>query len=211
MEPYHILIADNHVMFREALSATINATAGLKVVGCVGDGLELMTALQKSVPDLIILDPTIPLLSGLAVTKEIKNTHPQVKILILTMHKSLNFLKLSLSVGVNGYLLKEDALTNLIAAISSIREGEEYFSPQILNLMTKYLLHQEPEKILTAREVRVLSLISQFKSDEDIAEDLCISRLTLKRYISNIRKKLNIKKRPYLIKYGREAGLSVRL
>jgi two-component system response regulator NreC len=207
MDPYHILLADDHVLFREAISKAINETPGLEVIGGASDGLELLAALKKSVPDLVILDLTMPHLSGLEAAKEILRTHPQVKILILTMHKSLSCLKGALSLGVNGYLLKEDAFTNLISAIKAIREGKIYISPRLLGLMTESSLHQQPEETLSAQEIRILSLISQFKSDDEIAESLDISILTLRGHIFRIKKKLRIKTRPHLIKYARDLGL----
>jgi two-component system response regulator NreC len=166
-----------------------------------------MAALQKAVPDMIILDLTMPNLSGLEAAKQIKQTYPRTKILILTMHKSLSVLKGALSLGVNGYLLKEDAFANLISAIKAIREGKEYISPRILGVMTESSLHQPPEESLSKQELRILSLMSQFKSDEEIIEDLAISIITLRNHISSIKRKLNIKSRTHLIKYGREAGL----
>jgi DNA-binding NarL/FixJ family response regulator len=205
MAPYRILLADDHILFREAVSKAIEATQGLKVVGGVGDGLELMAALKKSVPDLIILDLTMPNLSGLAAAKEIKQTYPQIKILILTMHKSISCLKGALSTGANGYLLKEDAFHDLITAINTIKEGRVFLSPRISGELLE-ILHQQPKETLSPQEVRVLSLISQFKSDEEIAEILSISMMTLHVYLSSIRKKLQIRTRPHLIKYGREAG-----
>jgi DNA-binding NarL/FixJ family response regulator len=207
MSPYRILLADDHVLFREAISKAINETQGLEVVGGASDGLELLAALKKSVPDLIILDLTMPNLSGLEAAKQIMETYPRVKILILTMHKSLSCLKGALSLGVNGYLLKEDAFMNLISAIKAIREGNVYISPRILGLVTESSIHHKPEETLSAQEVRILALISQFKSDDEIAESLNISILTLRGHIFRIKKKLQIKTRPHLIKFGREMGL----
>jgi DNA-binding NarL/FixJ family response regulator len=123
------------------------------------------------------------------------------------MHKSLSCLKGALSLGVNGYLLKEDAFSNLISAIKAIREGKVYLSPHILGLMTESSLQQQPEETLSAQEIRILSLIAQFKSDDEIAESLHISILTLRGHIFRIKKKLRIKTRPHLIKCGREMGL----
>jgi two-component system, NarL family, response regulator NreC len=204
MKPYRILLADDHVLFREAISKAINETQGLEVVGGVSDGFELMEALKGSVPDLIILDLTMPNLTGIAAAKEVKKTYPNIKILILTMHKSLGCLKGSLEAGANGYLLKEDAFANLVSAISAIRKGKEYISPQILGLMT----HSYGES-LSAQEARILSLIAQLKSDDEISKELAISIVTLRNHIASIKKKLQISKRVHLIKYGMEAGLDL--
>ncbi len=207
MSPYRILLADDHVLFREAISKAINETNGLEVVGGVSDGHELLEDLKKSVPDMVILDLTMPNLAGLEAAKEIVQDYPQLKILVLTMHKSLSCLKGALSLGVNGYLLKEDAFANLISAIKTIRSGQVYISPRLLGVMTESSLQQKPEESLSAQELRIMSLISQFKSDEEIAAALNISLLTLRGHIFRIKKKLNIKTRPHLIKFGRETGL----
>lgn len=207
MSSYRILLADDHVLFREAISNAINATSGLQVVGGVSDGLELLAAIKESVPDLVILDLTMPNLSGLEAAKGIMQSYPQLKILVLTMHKSLSCLKGALSLGVNGYLLKEDAFSNLIAAIKAIREGKVYLSPHLLGLITESSLQKSPAESLSAQETRILALVSHFKSDDEIAEALDISILTLRGHIFRIKKKLQIKTRPHLIKFGREMGL----
>jgi two-component system, NarL family, nitrate/nitrite response regulator NarL len=207
MESYRILLADDHVLFREAISKAINATYGLKVVGGVSDGLELLSALQKSAPDLIILDLTMPNLSGLAAAKQVKVMYPSVKILILTMHNTLSSLKGAFSIGVNGYLLKEDAFQDLIAAIKTIRKGNAFISPQISGNVTDIISPQEQKERLTSQEVKILSLISQYMPDEEIVESLSIAKSTFDNHLFKIRRKLNLKTRAQLIKFAREEGL----
>jgi two-component system, NarL family, response regulator NreC len=206
MDHYRILLADDHVLFREAIIKAINATRGLKVVSGVSDGLELLSALDKSTPDLIILDLTMPHLSGMAAAKKIKEIYPGVKILILTMHRNLSLLKRAVAIGVNGYLLKEDAFHDLIAAIKNIREGHTFISPQILSHVTDLCSPQKQDKPLTTQEDSVLFLMSQYMTDEEIAETLSISNRTLMNHIASIRRKLQIKARPQLIKFAREGG-----
>lgn len=208
MDPYRILLADDHVLFREAISKSIRGTKGLEVSGGVSDGLELLDFLKKSVPDLIILDISMPNLSGLEAAREIKKIYPQVKILVLTMHKSLSCLKGAFAVGVNGYLLKEDAFKDLLAAIQTIRRGDDYISPRLMGQMTDSFLHHKATETLSPQEGKVLSLISQYLNDEEIISLLDISIQTLRIHISNIKKKLDIKTRPHLIKFGREEGFS---
>ncbi len=149
MEPYRILLADDHVLFREAMRKAIGDTKGLAVVGGVDDGLELMEFLKHTRPDLIILDLTMPNLSGLEAAKEIKKLYPEVKILILSMHKSKGCLKGAFWVGVNGYLLKEDAFQDLMSAIETIRSGKEYISPRLTDQMSDMDLQQKTEERLS--------------------------------------------------------------
>lgn len=204
MEPYSILLADDHVLFREAMRKAIGDTKGLAVVGGVDDGLELMEFLKHTRPDLIILDLTMPNLSGLEAAREIKKLYPEVKILILSMHKSKGCLKGAFWVGVNGYLLKEDAFQDLMSAIETIRSGKEYISPRLTDQMSDMYLQQKIEERLTKQETIVLSLIAEYLTDEEICDRLFISIATFRNHLSSIKNKLNIKTRPHLIKYGRE-------
>jgi DNA-binding NarL/FixJ family response regulator len=205
MEPYRILLADDHVLFREAMRQAIGDTKGLAVVGGVDDGLELMEFLKHTRPDLIILDLTMPNLSGLEAAREIKKLYPEVKILILSMHKSEGCLKGAFWVGVNGYLLKEDAFQDLMSAIEIIRSGKKYISPRLMDQMSDmYLQQQKTEERLTRQEATVLSLIAEYLTDEEICDRLFISYGTFRNHLSRIKNKLNIKTRPHLIKYGRE-------
>jgi len=204
MEPYRILLADDHVLFREAMRKAIGDTKGLAVVGGVDDGLELMEFLKHTRPELIILDLTMPNLSGLEAAREIKKLYPEVKILVLSMHKSKGCLKGAFWVGVNGYLLKEDAFQDLMSAIETIRSGKEYISPRLTDLMSDMYLQQKTEKRLTKQETIVLSLIAEYLTDEEICDRLFISIGTFRNHLSSIKNKLNINTRPHLIKYGRE-------
>ena len=204
MEAYRILLADDHVLFREAMRKAIGDTKGLAVVGGVDDGLELMEFLKHTRPDLIILDLTMPNLSGLEAAREIKKLYPEVKILILSMHKSKGCLKGAFWVGVNGYLLKEDAFQDLMLAIETIRSGKEYISPRLTDQISDMYLQQETEERLTKQETIVLSLIAEYLTYEEICDRLFISMGTFRNHLSSIKKKLNIKTRPLLIKYGRE-------
>jgi len=185
----------------------IGDTKGLAVVGGVDDGVELMEFLKHTRPDLIILDLTMPNLSGLEAAREIKKLYPEVKILILSMHKSKGCLKGALWVGVNGYLLKEDAFQDLMLAIETIRSGKEYISPRLTDQMSDMYLQQKTEERLTKQETIILSLIADYLTDEDICDRLFISIGTFRNHLSNIKNKLNIKTRPHLIKYGRMKGV----
>src|SRR4030042_3257803 len=128
MKPYRILLTDDHQLFREAIKTSIAGVPGLQVIGEAGDGAELMRLLGRTTPDLIILDISMPNLPGLDAAKIIKARNPDIKILILSMHKSGEFLRRALAVGIEGYLLKENALADLVTAIETIRRGGNYIS-----------------------------------------------------------------------------------
>ncbi len=129
MEPYHIVLADDHLMFRQGVKKILEEHDDLKVVGEANDGIELLDLLKKITPDVVILDISMPNIRGIEATKEIKMTAPEIKVVILTMHKSKEYLYHCLKAGAQGYLLKEDADTELYTAIKKVIEGDFYISP----------------------------------------------------------------------------------
>jgi DNA-binding NarL/FixJ family response regulator len=122
MASYRVVIADDHVMFRQGLKRILQEMADLEVVGEAGDGLELLALFNKIVPDMVILDISMPKLRGIEAIREIGISHPEVKVLILTMYKDMDFLHQAIAAGANGYLLKEDAEQEVFSAIETIRE-----------------------------------------------------------------------------------------
>ena len=133
MPPYKIILADDHVLMREGLKRIIQEDPELRVVDEAGDGVELLEILEKSTPDMVIIDINMPRLRGLEATKFIKELYPEVKVLVLTMNKSKELVYQAMKNGANGYLLKEDAHDVLKVAIERIRRGENFISPLIFD------------------------------------------------------------------------------
>ena len=129
MGQYRIVLADDHILVRQGIKKIITADSGMQVVAEAGDGLELMEILQEITPHLVILDISMPRLNGLAAAVKIKQLYPDIKMLILSMHRSKEYLRQALAAGVNGYLLKEDADVALFAAIEAVRRGQTFVSP----------------------------------------------------------------------------------
>ena len=129
--PYRILLADDHEVLRQSLKNVLAGSGDLEVVGEASDGLELLNLLKLSTltPQMAIVDITMPNLGGIEATRRIKMTYPEVKVLILTIHKDQEYLHQAFSAGAEGYLLKEDANTELFSAIETIRQGRIYVSP----------------------------------------------------------------------------------
>jgi DNA-binding NarL/FixJ family response regulator len=203
MAPYRIVLADDHSLLREAIKKSIAEIPDLRVVGEAGDGLELLELLKRSVPDLIILDISMPRFNGILAAAEIKKRYPTVKILILTMIKIRELLHRALKIGVNGYLLKENVFSDLIAAIRTIQKGGTYLSSLISDQIAEIMADKnKPETPLTKREFSVLQLLSEGKSSREIAELLFISIHTVNSHRSNIMRKLNLRKTADLIKYA---------
>ncbi|HYA92333.1 MAG TPA: response regulator transcription factor [Thermodesulfobacteriota bacterium] len=211
---YHIVLADDHVMFRQGLKRILAERSDLEVIGEVGCGLELLKLLEKLVPDLIILDISMPNLRGLEAIHDIKMNHPKVRILVLTMHKDKEYLRLAITGGAEGYLLKEDADSELFSAIDMVRRGKKYISPELSEGLAKDWIKVtrgdqkpsfEPER-LTVREREVLKLIAEGKSSKEIGDVLFISARTVEHHRANIMDKLNLKKTADLVKYAIQKG-----
>jgi DNA-binding NarL/FixJ family response regulator len=211
MPPYRIVLADDHNLFREAVKKSIEKLPGVQVAGEASDGLELLEVLKNAQPDLIILDISMPHLRGIEATRELKRHQPQIKVLILTMHKSREHLLGALKSGADGYLLKENAYADLVTAIDTIRQGKTYISPLLLEEMADVVREfsqgkGEEDEPLTHREIEVIKLIAEGNSAQEIAELLYISVPTVRTHRANIKKKLNIKKNADLIKYAIRRG-----
>jgi len=206
---YQIIIADDHPLFREGVKRIIDDVPSLQVVGEVGDGMELLAILPESLPDMVILDLTMPGLHGTDVTKEVKKLYPQVKVLILTMHKSKEHLSRVIMAGADGYLLKENAFGDLISAIDTIRQGGSYISSLLSTQMIDFFrqrFRSEPGDVLSYREKEVLSLLVAGKSSKEIAGHLSLSAATVHAHLGKIKRKLDIKNNAELIRYGLQKG-----
>ena len=214
MGSYRIVLADDHVMFRQGLKRILEERSDLEVAGEADCGLELLKLLERLVPDLIILDISMPNLRGLEAIHEIKMSHPEVRILVLTMHKDQEYLHQAITAGAEGYLLKEDADAELFSAIDRVRRGRIYVSPKLSEGVTKDWVKMsrgdhkpsfEPEK-LTTREREVVKLIAEGKSSKEVGDLLFISVRTVEHHRANIMEKLNLKNTADLVKYAVQKG-----
>jgi DNA-binding NarL/FixJ family response regulator len=202
MDAYTIILADDHAMLREGIRKIIERIDDALISGEANDGLELLELLKKSSPNMIILDISMPNLRGLEAIREIRKTYPKVKILVLTMHKKKEFLRQALRDGADGFLLKEDAGSELIRAVQTVREGGKYLSPLLTNVLTSLAIEEEKTEVLTMREREVLKLLAEGKRTKEIAAALYISPHTVRRHRSNIMEKLNIENLADLVRYA---------
>jgi len=214
MSPYQIILADDHILFRNGLKRIIEDSPGLAVIGEAGDGLQLLELLKKTKPDMVILDVSMPRLRGLEAAREIKNSYPAIRILILTMHRDQEYLLQALSAKADGYLLKEDTDEQLITAIESIRRGKIFLSPLISDDLSQDLLgfmenaDQSIDRTLSTREKEVLTLLVEGKSSKEIADLLYISTRTVEHHRASINKKLKINNIVDLVKYAIRKGFT---
>jgi DNA-binding NarL/FixJ family response regulator len=206
LSAYTVILADDHVMFRRGVKKIISEIADLKVIGEADDGLELLQLLNKKTPDLVIVDISMPNLRGLEATREIKRSHPHVKIMLLTMHRKREFLKQAIDAGAEGFLLKEDADSELIQGIKAIREGKKFISPLLTAEMADLIMSKDRIDLLSTREREVLKLFAEGKTPKEIGEFLFISILTVRRHLANIKKKTNLKKSQDLVRFALSEG-----
>ena len=213
MDPYRVVLADDHLLFREGMKRLIDEMPGIEVIGEASDGLELLALLKESSPDLAIIDISMPSLRGIEAAREITTLYPRTEVLILTMHKSKEYLYHSISAGAKGYLLKEDSDAELFSAIKTIRNGGIYLTHTMAGELAEDLSQildgkgQIRGELLTTREREVLKLIAEGKSNNEIAELLYISRRTAENHRANIMKKLKARKPADLVRYASERGI----
>ncbi len=209
---YQVLLADDHVLIRHGIKKIIESEPAFEVIGQVGDGLELLNMMREVTPDIVLLDISMPNLRGIEAIGEAKKICPGVKIVILTMHKSKQYLCHAISAGADGYVLKEDSDSELLTAIEQVLKGKIFVSP----VLSKELSSADveacrkkknfPAESLTPRERQVLKMVAEGKTSRDIAELLSISTRTVEHHRANLLRKLNISNTADLIKYAIRKG-----
>lgn len=215
MKPLRVILADDHAMFRQGVRRILDEVPGVEVVAEAQDGLALLRLLRTIDPHLIILDISMPNLRGMEAAREIKAIRPEAKILMLTMHKESEYLYHAMQAGVDGFLLKEDADSELIQALASICQGKRYISPllsgQLPELLSRWHRKGSGDALelpLTEREKQIVKLIAEGKSSKEIGALLFISERTVQNHRVNIMKKLHLKKVADLVKYAVQKGFT---
>lgn len=205
-----VLIADDHPIFRKGLREIIVAEPGLRLLADVEDGLHALDAIRTQQPQVAVLDVDMPQQDGLSVARTIREESLPVAIVLLTMHRNERFFNAALDLGVQGYVLKDSASTEIVSAIQSVSRGQRFVTP----LLTDYLLNrrqaENPTTIktglsaLTEAERRILKLIAQYKTSQEIADELFISIRTVDRHRANIASKLPLKGAHALLQFALE-------
>jgi len=215
MPPLKVLIVDDHTLFREGLRFILDKHQDIVVVGEASDGIEALAKVRKLKPDVVLLDITMPRLSGIETLKEIKSNAPDTSVIILTMHSKEQYILEILTHGANGYILKDSASEDLMSAIRAVVKGDAYLSPPIsTSLLSHYRKDANGTSAakgktvrLTNREKEVLRMLSVDLSTKEIGETLGISHRTVENHRSNIMKKLNIHSKVGLLKYAIQTGI----
>lgn len=206
MRKISILVADDHQILRDLLVNLLKSKENLEVISEAADGYQALQEALRLQPDLVILDISLPKLNGIEVAKQLKNQAPAIKTIILTMHKSEDFVRSAYQAGVRAYLLKENALEELLHAIEVVINGGIHISDQIAPLIISGLLENpsagQGEEMITTREREVMQLLAEGYSNKEIAGILTISLKTVETHRANIMKKLNFRSITDLVLYA---------
>jgi DNA-binding NarL/FixJ family response regulator len=209
MTPTRILLADDHAMVRRGLRMVLDAEPDLQVVAEAGDGAEAVAAGLREEIDLAVLDVAMPRLTGLDAARELARQRPAVRLLMLSMHDSEQYLYEALKAGASGYVLKSGADRDLVDACRAAMRGEPFLYPAAVTRLIADLLArpEEPADPLTRRELQVVKLIAEARTNEQIAQVLTISQRTVERHRENIMGKLGMRDRVELTRYAIRRGL----
>ena len=207
MTKLRIMLAEDHETVREGLKMIVNAQDDMEVAGVVGDGAEAVAQAQRLLPDVLVMDISMPNLNGLKATQKLKEVCPQVKVLTLSRHADDGYVRALLGAGARGYVLKQSASSELIHAIRAVAAGDNYIDPKLAGRVmdsysTKATPRGETAGKLSDREAEVLRLIALGYSNKEIAGQLSLSVKTIEVHKANGMRKLNLTSRIDLVRYA---------
>jgi NarL family two-component system response regulator LiaR len=203
-----ILIADDHRLLREGIRALLKDEPDIVVVGEAEDGRTAVQLTHNLRPNVVLMDIGMPLLNGLEATRQIKREHPEINVLVITVHDNEEYFRQVLEAGASGYILKRAAASELVAAIRAVNNGEAVLAPSITRMLLEDYLRRENSRtqldsdILSPREREILQLIAEGKTSREIADTLNISIKTVQSHRTNLMQKLDLHDRGDLIKYA---------
>lgn len=208
-----VLLVENHAIVRQGLRRLLE-DRGVDVVGEAEDGREGIRMAGELNPDVVVMDISLPRLGGIEATRRVRKAHPEIKVIMLTIHDEESYIYKSLDAGANGYMVKEKATDDLLHAIDAVMKGNIYlspnFSPRVLKNYRK-MVHSgrkvDEFSRLTNREREILQLIAEGYKSREIAESLYISPKTVENHRANIMRKLEIHDTAGLVRYAVRIGL----
>ncbi len=208
--PVRILVADDHQVVRTGLRALLESKTGWQVCAEASNGREAVEKAGQLKPDVAVLDIGMPLLNGVEATRQIRKLSPQTEILILTMHDSEQLVQEVLGAGAHGYILKDDADRNLVAAVDALRRHKPYLSSRVSDAVAKPARHPGDGSAsnhtsrgrLTPREREIVQLLAEGKSNKEVAGYLGISVKTAETHRANIMLKLDFHSITELVRYA---------
>lgn len=201
--PIRVVLADDHVFVRDGIKSLLENEANIVVVGEATDGLEALKMVEINQPDLLILDIRMPNMTGIEVVEKLRSQNNPVKIVMLSMHESEEYVLKSIKAGADGYLLKGSSKEEFLKALHTVSDGGKYFSGDISSILIGQLTHPtatseakqstNEEMLITKREKEILTLLLSGKGNKEIAEALDISKRTAEVHRFNLMKKLKVK------------------
>ena len=203
------MVADDHVLGRQGFKMILAAQPDMQIVGEAANGREAVEQAEKLQPDVVLMDVTMPELNGIEATRRLATASPRTRVLALSMHKDAVYVREILRAGARGYLLKDSAEADLIAAVRSVAKGEGYLSPSVSDaVLTDYRRHvTDPLDLLTTREREVLQMIAEGKTNKEIATTLNLSVYTIEAHRGRIMEKLNLHSTGELVRFALRSGL----
>ena len=214
MSKIRVFLADDHLILREGIRALLEKVPDIEMVGEAADGEAAISSIEQLMPDVVLMDITMPGINGLEATRLIKQRYPQIKVLILTMHETDQYLSEMLSAGASGYIVKTTDSKELISAIREVNQGDVHLYPSIARMLVEDYLHkvttgEEKESYngLTPREREVLKHIAEGKQNKEISNFLGISVRTVQAHRTNLMDKIGAHDRTELVKYAIRKGI----
>lgn len=211
MDKIRIILVEDHQIVRDGIKALLTDAPDIEVTGEAASYRELQEKLQNQHPDIIVMDISLPDVSGIEITKMLNEQYPDIRILILSMYTGEDFIFNAIKSGAKGYLPKNTTRKEIIDAVRAIHNGEEYFSESISNIILKSYVNkaknadQQPEKSedkLTTREIEILKLFASGMSNQEIADELFISIRTVESHKNHIMQKLELKSTVEMIRFA---------
>lgn len=207
-----VLIADDHTMVRESLVRVLEAAGDVEVVAQAADGIEAIEKAELTRPDIVVTDLAMPRLGGLEVVRRLREKLPETRVLVLTMHQEDEYVLQAVRAGASGYLVKDSAAEELLAAVRSLHAGGSYFGPQASMALAQQVQNPErgaedPYGRLTTREREVFHLVAEGLTTKEIARKLDISVKTAENHRSRVLDKLDMRNSAELVRYALRKGL----
>jgi len=206
-----VLVADDHGIVREGLRRLLEAEEGFTVCGEASDGREVLDQVAQHHPQVVVLDINMPKLGGLEALERLRARHPEVKVVLLSVHGDSAFVRSAVSLGADGYVLKNGRASEVIAAVHAVVKGGSYFSPAVAREIVEQVRapkrSSEPFSLLSSREREVLHLIADGLSAKEIASELKISTKTVEAHRTSLMRKLGARKATELVRYALRHGL----
>ena len=207
-----IVLADDHNVVRQGLKALLESESDITLVAEASDGLEVVPLVEKTSPDLLIVDVRMPGLNGLDVTRQVTQKHPGTRVIVLSMYSDEGYVVQALKNGAMAYVLKESRAADLLQAIRDVMAGKRYLSPPLSERsVEEYLAKAEteldPYDLLSPREREVFQLAAEGHSNPDISQRLAISARTVETHRANAMKKLKLKGQTDIVRYAIRKGL----